>query len=144
IRDVEASVGHDRTFLVGDLNMNPFEPGLVSAQGLNAVMTREIAFCGSRTVSGERYPFLYNPVWGCFGDATHEAHPPGTEKHRPAGTCYFPAAESFWYYWNVFDQVLVRPALVPLFRTQDVQVLTTDGTSSLITPKGLPDSGVGS
>src|SRR5262245_29019016 len=31
IRLQEETLGHDRTFLVGDLNMNPFEAGLVSA-----------------------------------------------------------------------------------------------------------------
>jgi hypothetical protein len=40
---VEKSVGHQRTVLVGDFNMNPFETGVVSAAGLHAVMSRAIA-----------------------------------------------------------------------------------------------------
>ena len=34
IRDVERRVEHSRTVLVGDLNMNPFEKGVVGAKGL--------------------------------------------------------------------------------------------------------------
>jgi hypothetical protein len=139
IRSLEQSLGHERTVLVGDFNMNPFETGLVSAQGLNAVMTREIALRGGREVEKVRYPFFYNPMWGHFRDATHEVHPPGTDEHRPPGTCYYPARESRWYYWNVFDQVLLRPALLPVFRNQDLRILVTDGTSSLLDARGLPD-----
>jgi hypothetical protein len=139
IRDLEQRVGHERTLLVGDLNMNPFEAGLVSAHGLNAVMTREIALRGAREVDGVRYPFFYNPMWGHFGDATHEVHPLGTEEHRPPGTCYYPAREPAWYYWNIFDQVLLRPSLLPFFRNQDLRVLVTDGSTSLLNARGLPD-----
>ena len=40
IRQAEREIGHSRTILVGDFNMNPFEDGIVSAGGFNAVMTR--------------------------------------------------------------------------------------------------------
>jgi len=139
IRGLEQTLGHDRTILVGDLNMNPFEDGLVIAQGINAVMTRELALRGGRSVDKVRYPFFYNPMWGHFGDATHEIHPLGTDEHRPAGTCYYPARESRWYYWNVYDQVLLRPSLLPFFRNQELRVLVTDGVSSLLNASGLPD-----
>jgi len=58
IVEVEREVGHDRTVLVGDLNMNPFESGMVGAVGLNATMVREQASKGFRTVQGRRYPFF--------------------------------------------------------------------------------------
>lgn len=32
----EKDIGHSRTVLVGDLNMNPFEAGVISAGGLHA------------------------------------------------------------------------------------------------------------
>src|SRR3989304_5256163 len=48
LRGVEAQVSHSRTVLVGDLNMNPFETGVVNANGLHGVMTREIARRGTR------------------------------------------------------------------------------------------------
>jgi len=64
IRKEEEIAGHQRTILVGDLNMNPFESGMVSAAGLHAVMDPRIARDGSRVVQGREYPFFYNPMWG--------------------------------------------------------------------------------
>ena len=78
-------------------------------------------------------------MWGHFGDLTHERWPPGHPEHEPAGTCYYPAAESRWYYWNMFDQVLLRPELLPAFRGQDLKVLVTDGSTALLDDKGLPN-----
>lgn len=56
IRDAEDRVGHTRTVVVGDLNMNPFDDGLVQANGLHAIMSRQIATSGSRVVQGRDYP----------------------------------------------------------------------------------------
>ena len=39
INRVESFVGHERTVMVGDLNMNPFEEGVTGALALHAVMT---------------------------------------------------------------------------------------------------------
>ena len=63
IAHVEENAGHQRTILVGDFNMNPFETGMVAARGLHGVMSRHIAQRGSRTVQGRSYPFFYNPMW---------------------------------------------------------------------------------
>lgn len=43
IRRIEDEEGHRRTVLVGDFNMNPFQEGVVAANGLNAVMARGVA-----------------------------------------------------------------------------------------------------
>jgi hypothetical protein len=129
IREVEAEVGHCRTILVGDLNMNPFEPGIVQANGFNAVMTRAIASRLQRTVQGKTYPFFYNPMWGCFGDGS-----PG-----PPGSYYFESSEHVSYYWNMFDQVLIRPELLPFFRGDGVSILDSDGENSLVDDQGRPE-----
>jgi endonuclease/exonuclease/phosphatase family metal-dependent hydrolase len=139
IRGLERAYGHENTVLVGDFNMNPFEPGMIGAKGLNATMTRDIAHREERTVDAERCPFFYNPMWGHFGDASHEEHPPGSNEHEPPGTCYFPAKEAHWYYWNMFDQVLLRPGLLPCFRNRDLRIVVSDGTQSLLTERGLPN-----
>jgi hypothetical protein len=130
IRSVEGQLGHTRTVLVGDLNMNPFEAGVVAANGLNAVMTRAIAQRRTRQVQSRRYPFFYNPMWGLFGDAT--AGPPGTY--------YYERSEHDLLFWNLFDQVLIRPDLFPYFRNEEVEILTGDGERSLLSAKGLPDT----
>ncbi|MFN0107787.1 MAG: endonuclease/exonuclease/phosphatase family protein [Blastocatellia bacterium] len=134
IRQAEENVGHTRTILVGDLNMNPFENGAVSAGGLHGVMTREIAQKDSRTIQGHDYPFFYNPMWGLFGD--------GSE--GPAGSYYYAKSGHETYFWNIFDQVLLRPALLPYFRNDDLKILTSDGVETLLTERGLPDDKAGS
>lgn len=69
IRHTEVRVGHSRTLLVGDLNMNPFEHGVAGARGLHAVMTRQLAERGQRTVQFRRVSVLLQPdvgsLWGC-------------------------------------------------------------------------------
>jgi hypothetical protein len=67
IQEAENQAGHDRTILIEDFNMNPFEPGVVGAAGLNATMVLRQARKGSRTVQGQDYRFFYNPIWGHFG-----------------------------------------------------------------------------
>jgi hypothetical protein len=39
----------------------------------------------------------------------------------------------------MFDQVLVRPALLPFFSVGDPRILVTDGKTPLITDRGRPE-----
>ncbi len=127
INRVEEGVGHERTLLVGDLNMNPFEDGVTGALALHAVMTRKLAERVERIVQGARYRFFYNPMWGHFGDRT--AGPPGTYYHRSPVV-----AELFWH---MFDQVLLRPDLMGLL--DDLAILDNiDGECLVTQPAGLP------
>jgi hypothetical protein len=102
VREAEAKVGHERTLVVGDFNMDPFSAGIVGAAGFNAAMHRNTANRGSRTIRGESYPFFYNPMWNHFGD----------ERKAAAGTYYYEKGDHLAYYWHMFDQVLIRPALL--------------------------------
>ena len=129
IREYENQLGHARTILVGDLNMAPFEPGMVAADAFHAVMSKDIALKVSRTVRGEKRPYFFNPMWGQLGDA-----PPG-----PPGTYYYNSGKQINYFWNSFDQVLLRPSLLPHFRNEDLMVLTEVAGQSLLTNNGLPD-----
>jgi hypothetical protein len=114
--------------------MNPFEDGVVSANGLHGVMSRQIAQRNTRVVQEAEYPFFYNPMWNYLGDYT--AGPPGT--------FYYTAAEHKVFFWNIFDQVLIRPDLLPHFNNQDLMVLHHDGENSLLSRSGLPDDTLGS
>jgi hypothetical protein len=132
IQMFEQQERHTRTIVVGDLNVNPFEAPIVGAGGLHGVMDRRVAERETREVRGREYPMLYNPMWGFLGDRT-----PG-----PPGTYYRSSSESVNYFWNTYDQVLVRPALMT--HLSDVRILDTDGTESLLTPHGVPDIANGS
>lgn len=134
IREQEVASGHQRTILLGDLNVNPFEVGVVGTGGLHAVMSRQVASRGSRTVQSREYDFFYNPMWGHFGDRSGGV----------PGTYYYDRAEHVTYFWNIFDQVLVRPALLSGLASDGVRVLTSAGGASLLGPGGLPNRSIGS
>lgn len=134
IKLAEEQIGHSRTVLVGDLNMHPFEEGIVNANGLHSIMSRRIAQKKSRTVQGREYTFFYNPMWGLLGDAASDT--PGT---------YFQSrAEHTAYFWHMFDQVLLRPDLLQAFSNADLKILNSDGNASFLTTSGLPNEGVAS
>jgi len=63
-------LGHSRTFLAGDFNMDPYDDGMLGAGALHGMMTRRTALLGSRIVDGGRYHMFYNPMWGFMGDRT--------------------------------------------------------------------------
>lgn len=134
IEAAEEKAGHRRTLIVGDLNMNPFEQGIVGSEGLHAASVRQIALRESRMVAKERKQFFYNPMWNYFGERT-----PG-----PPGTYYYNHAKPLTYYWNIFDQVLVRPALIPLLDEQSIQIITAIGDHQLLGADGRPHRAVGS
>jgi endonuclease/exonuclease/phosphatase family metal-dependent hydrolase len=129
IAQEEDRAGHQRTVLVGDMNMNPFEPGLVSSVGLNAVTSRRIAERVTRTVQGRAYRLFYNPMWGHFGDVQGDT----------AGSYFYDSAEHLNYFWNVFDQVLLRPELAKRFNSDQLSVVKAVGQRSLVRPDGRPD-----
>ena len=81
-------------------------------------------------VQGKVYTFFYNPMWAYFGDR-HDG---------PPGTYYYEKAESLNYFWNTYDQVLIRPDVLKGFRKDGVRVLTTSGETTLVDNHGRPNS----
>lgn len=126
----EDRAGHQRTVVVGDLNMNQFEQGLVSTVGLGAVPSRRIAERVTRTVQSREYRMFYNPMWCHFGDAEGDT----------AGSYYRDSAEHTNYFWHIFDQVLLRPELAKGFRTDQLSIIKSVGRRSLVRPDGRPDA----
>ena len=110
----EQKVGHKRTLVIGDLNMDPFDPGMMAANGLHAVMDKTIASKSRRVVQGESYEFFYNPMWSRMGDESHG--PPGTYYYNQGGA----AINRFW---STFDQVLLRPDLLKFYSSRQLHVL---------------------
>jgi len=134
IEEAELEVGHTRTLVIGDFNMNPFESGIVGAEGIHAVSDRRIAAKGTRKVRGEHKRFFYNPMWRYFGDI-----PPG-----PPGTYFYDTGTQVNLYWNIFDQVLIRPELLDAFSDEKIQIVTQADSKSLISYSGRPNELVGS
>ena len=129
IDEWELRIRHHRTVVTGDFNMNPFEDGVMGSEGLHAVMTRVDARRRSRQVSGTRRRFFYNPMWRHFGE--REGAPPGTYRDNGSGPITF--------FWNIFDQVVVRPELLDYFDDTSVRVVTRLDGRSLATRTGRPN-----
>lgn len=128
ISEAEDRVGHCRTVVIGDLNMNPFEPGLVGAEGFHAISCRAVVSRKHRTVLGEKRSFFYNPMWSTMGD--HSGTP---------GTFYYGSGKAINYFWNTFDQLLLRPDFARYFMHEDLAIAASAGGESLLNSKGTPD-----
>ncbi|MCI0702684.1 MAG: hypothetical protein L0241_16515 [Planctomycetia bacterium] len=130
VRQIERTCGHSRTLLIGDLNMNPYEAGVVGTQALHAVMTRELTATVASLTPRERHSCFYNPMWCCFGDVSS----------GPPGTYYWVNVEEPTnHFWQIYDQALIRPDLLDKFVR--VEILAHDGQESLLTPTGRPRAG---
>lgn len=129
IRGVEERLGNDRTVVIGDMNTNPFDFGMVAAFGLHGMMSQGQAEKRTRTVGGREYPLFYNPMWSYMGDLSE----------GPPGTYHYERSEQVNYGWNMFDQVLVRPSMIPRFDFGCLEIVTSIGEESLLTERGIPD-----
>jgi hypothetical protein len=130
IRNVEMQFGHLRTLVTGDLNMNPFETGVVTANGLHGIMERNIVKKRFRVIQGRSYDYFYNPMWNLLGDCTN----------GPPGTYYESRAEMVNYFWNMYDQVLIRSELLPVFDNKYLKIISSIEEESLLNENGIPDA----
>ena len=126
----EAACGHDRTVVVGDFNMHPFENGMVASDALHGIMDRRIVEKGGRTVLGEHHAYFYNPMWRLMGDSRNEA----------LGTYFRSSGSHVHYFWHTFDQVLIRPSLLDAFQENELRIIENIGTRSLLSKSGLGPS----
>jgi len=133
IRRVERKHKHTRTVVAGDLNMNPSDTGMVSADGLHAVPGRTVAAWPTRNVNGtHKGPLFFNPSFSLWGDMVK----------RPPGTTYFDVSIADCIFWSVFDQVLYRDAAAALVDDSSLKVIDSDGIADLCRPSGEPDKTV--
>jgi exonuclease III len=118
---------NDKTIIIGDFNMNPFEDGMISVNGLNAVMSENIAKSGSRIIQEREFKYFYNPMWSFYGDLGNNV----------TGSYFYRKNDNLP--WNVFDQVLLRPALIPNFDKDSLIFLDSIEDESLLSKNGYPD-----
>ncbi|TAD99332.1 MAG: hypothetical protein EAZ97_09125 [Bacteroidetes bacterium] len=109
--------------------MNPFQEAMVQTTGFHAVMSREVAKKENRIVENENHEFFYNPMWSFMGDLSKFT----------AGTYYYSQSIPICYFWNMFDQVLIRPSLIPFFEEKNLQILDSDGINSFLDKNNLPN-----
>lgn len=129
ISELEQKHETQRTLVVGDLNLDPFDEGIIGADSLHGVSSRELARKRSRTISGQEFRYFYNPMWNLFGD----------QRGTP-GTYYYHRAEYNTQFWHIFDQVLIRPELLDEFNLGSLELPTQASGQSLLGGDGTPDS----
>lgn len=138
IKLIEKKAGHRRTLLVGDLNMNPFDNGIVSATALHGVMTRKLTRVVERhsARNEERTSrVFYNPMWSCLGDRMVIPENRGMSR-SPASHYYNNTMDRSQTFWHLYDQVLLRPTIME--RLTSLEILDSDGTDQLTTKQGKP------
>lgn len=67
---------------------------------------------------------FYNPMWNFLGDF-----------RKPYGTHY---ANESDIYWNIYDQVIIRPELRERFVDDSLRIITEIETLTLLDAKGHP------
>lgn len=110
------------TIVIGDFNMNPFEDGMVSADGFHGVMNKQTALKRNRIIYGEEKKFFYNPMWHFMGNGLNDV----------MGTYYYNKSGVINYYWNTFDQVLIRPNLIEKFHMENLKIINLINKESII------------
>lgn len=133
IREFESSAlaNTDRTLVVGDFNHAPFETIFSDPLLFNALNDKAlIQLLGSRKYVGLDRPFFYNPMWNIMGDYFWRTHPqPASSK--PGGSYFWQPPSADHYFWNLFDGVLLRPALMNNLDLPSLEVLTELNTQPL-------------
>jgi hypothetical protein len=128
IEKMEFAHQNEKTVIIGDFNMNPFDDGMVSINGLNAVMSESIAMTGSRIVQGKDFKYFYNPMWSFYGDVGNNV----------TGSYFYRKNDNLP--WNVFDQVLLRPSLISNFDKNSLTFLDNISGESLLSKNGYLDN----
>jgi len=128
LNEVEDRKRHRNTMMIGDFNMQPYDPGMTNLIGMHGLMTQRLAERPDRKYRQKLRRSFYNPMWGLFGDRT--AGPPGSH--------YWQASVLSNTHWGILDQVLVRPGLTEYLK--NVIILDNDGQHSLLDGRGIPSS----
>lgn len=128
IRDVEQELHAENTIVVGDFNLNPYDSSLINARYFHGLPIYEEAKRRSRVVAGKEFYMFYNPMWNLLGDT-----------QEPYGTYYYAGSDPVNTYWNIYDQVIIRPALKDHFIDDSLMIVKETKTRFLLDNKGHPN-----
>ena len=134
IRDIlklETELSTKNTIIVGDFNINPYDKSCVSARYFHGIPFYEEATRESRTIAGKEFYMFYNPMWNFLGDF-----------NEPYGTYYHNSSDTVNPYWNIYDQVIIRPALRKWFIDTSLKIITETATISLLDGKKHPNRSI--
>lgn len=127
LETIEYNLSIENTFVIGDFNMNPFENGMVSAFAFNSIPCQKTAMKETRKLQDRTYKFFYNPMWNLLGD--YDNNP---------GTYYTSTPNQVTYYWNILDQIIMRPSLIKYFVKDSLAILQNINGKPLVDQNGKP------
>ena len=125
---IEKDIDSQNTIVVGDFNINPYDSSCIDARYFHSLPVYEETKRKTRKVAGNEYAMFYNPMWRFLGDS---AEPYGTYYHNNSG--------SINTYWNLYDQVIIRPALRERFIDDSLRIVTETQSKYLLDSNGHPD-----
>ena len=117
----------DKTIIVGDVNENPYEIGCLGADKFHGIPVYQDAMRKYRTIMDERFEMFYNPMWNLFGDFSF-----------PPGTYYYRGNEVINSFWNIYDQVMIRPCIRDFFIDSELKILCETKNRKLIDKNNHP------
>lgn len=128
IQALEKNNNIEKTIIVGDFNIDPFEHGCINADLFHSLPYYETTVRKCRTVAGQSFQMFYNPMWNILGDFS-----------KPYGTYYYSGSEAYETFWHIFDQVMIRPVLRESFVNSSLKIITETKSLWLINRNGHPD-----
>ncbi|RXJ13402.1 endonuclease/exonuclease/phosphatase family protein [Bacillus albus] len=118
IEEIEKQHKIDKTIIIGDFNLNPHESGMIDYFGFNATLCKNTAQLEHREIAGEKRRYFFNPSWQAYSNVGI--------KDAPAGTFYYSETyDTTLLYWNLLDQAIIRPKLVP--NSRGFKIITDGG-----------------
>ncbi|MCR4315873.1 MAG: hypothetical protein NUW37_05915 [Planctomycetes bacterium] len=124
---VERQSRHDNTIILGDFNVNPFDLGFISPSALNSLPCLKTARM-KRKRNGN-INFFYNPCWNLLGDRSGDGD-------KVAGTFFYKTPSDDEHYWNVLDQVILRPSIGG--RIRNLRVMESAPNLDIVDSRGRP------
>ena len=127
----EQESGLISSIVVGDFNRNPYEEGCLGAMYFHGIPVANDAKKLSRTVLGNAYKMFYNPMWNLLGDFNY-----------PPGTYYYTGNKEKNEFWNMFDQVIIRPQLRERFVEEELRIVIKVKDQSLLNKNRHPNKSI--
>lgn len=121
----------EKIVIIGDMNEMPYSRGCLNANGFHGLPALSETDAPSRTVIGKEYKKYYNPMWSLMGDFSY-----------PPGTYYWSNAQINNPMWHMMDQVIISKDLLPLFRKEELKIITETKKSKLYNRNGHPNSNI--
>ena len=128
IKQLKEKTSINNIIIIGDLNEMPYEEGCLNADCFHGLPVLNIQDSFSRIVDAQEYEKYYNPMWNFFGDY-----------NNPPGTYYYSGNEVENSFWNVYDQVMIRPCLRGQFVDDELKILCETKKRKLIDANNHPD-----